>query len=423
MPEPTVSQRVLDNGLTVVEMPVAGRLAAAVTLALPAGAGHERPDEVGAAHLLEHLAFKGTEAHPTATGLNRAIEYLGTELEGSTNVDYVEFSTWVRAEASMAALELLGEVVATPRLPAAELERERAVVLQEIADSDESPAFRASDLLNDALFAGHRRGVDIAGRAEHVERLTHAQLLGFRARQWSPAGGVAVFGGNLQHLDRDRVDAILSAIPACPLPPQPLAPPPFVPRIRTEELDGEVAHLRLAYEVPGLHLGRRRDRAIAEVLSQLLGGPMGSRLVDELREREALCYWIDGYLWGYGGTGYLSVQCSVDHSRAEEAVERINRILAELRRDGPTEEEGRRFQAYSTGAVALDLEGVGSQVDHAVELIMEYGDEEVDPLLYLREVESVKRSEVAGLASRIGAQPCIACVGPVAEGQLAGAAG
>src|SRR3984885_3984413 len=91
-----VSESVLPNGMMLVEMPVSGRLATAIAVVFAAGSRHERVSEVGVAHLLEHLAFKGTERYPTAAALNRAAESLGLDLAGISCVDYVGFSTLVR---------------------------------------------------------------------------------------------------------------------------------------------------------------------------------------------------------------------------------------------------------------------------------------------------------------------------------------
>jgi predicted Zn-dependent peptidase len=398
--------------MPLVSLPVAGRLATAIAIVLPAGAHYERHDEAGAAHVLEHLAFKGTARHRTATELNRAAEYLGTELDASCTVDCVEFSTAVRAQSAMPAVQLLTEVVATPLLAANELERERAVICQEIADANENPGSRADDLLSAALFPGHRLAKPIAGELSDVRALTHGQLVAFRERQWSPAGGLAVVAGNLDHVDWDVLAQQLSAIPARPTPSAAAPVPPFAPRAELEQRDGDVVHVRLAYHVDGLDLERGRDRAVAEVFSQLIGGPMGSRLLDELRERHALCYWIEGQVWGYQGTTFLSVSCSVAPSDLDETCERIQAILAALRAAGPTDEEHRRFCAYATGAVALDFESVSARVDHAVELIIQHDDHDLDPAAYLLELEAVTREQLRELAAAVQPEPCVACVGP-----------
>jgi predicted Zn-dependent peptidase len=404
------------NGMRVVEMPVAGRLATSISIAFAAGSRHERPGEVGAAHLLEHMAFKGTASVPTARKLNRSAERLGTELNASTSHDYVEFYAMVRAQWSIDVAAMLADLCARPLLPAELLEGERDVVLQEIADNDDDPSVAADRLLSAALFAGHRLATPVSGEAEHVRRLAHADLLAFRDRCWSPAAGVAVLAGNLDHLDRAQLDELLLAIPARPVaqPPPPIGA--FAPRIELEPHDGEVAHLRIAYDVCDLDLSDARERAVAEVFSQVLGGPMGSRLVDELREQRSLCYAIDGSVWGYPQRSMLSVDASLQGDRVAQAYELVDAIVADLRRDGPTEEEAQRMRAYAVGMFALSCDSIGARAGHALETLMEYGDDRIDPLAHLHAIESVTREDLAELAARIAPRPCIGCAGDVDAG-------
>jgi predicted Zn-dependent peptidase len=410
-----VRETVLPNGMGLVEMPVPGRLATAISVVFAAGSRHERDREVGAAHLLEHLAFKGTENYPTAAALSRAVEYLGTELAGSSSVDYVEFSTFVRAESAPAAAELLTEVTATPRLAEADLEAERTVILQEIADDDDDPAARADDLLMGALFAGHRLAKGVAGEAADVGALTRDAVLAFRDRQWSPTGGLVAIAGNLDHVDPNQLTVLVARIPDRPAPPSPAPPPPFTARTAVDQRDVNTVQLRLAYHVPGLDYTQRRERAHAEVFSHLLAGPTGSRLYEELREQRSLCYWVSASLSDYGGQTLLFVSCSVSPPRLQEAYEQITAILADLSAHGPSEEEARRFCAYASGAVALDFESVTNRLDHAIQLIIEYADHAIDPILLLREIESVTTSGLADLAAKIDLSPCVACVGPATD--------
>ena len=407
-----VSESVLPNGMMLVEMPVSGRLATAIAVVFAAGSRHERVSEVGVAHLLEHLAFKGTERYPTAAALNRAAESLGLDLAGISCVDYVEFSTLVRAESAMAAAELLTDVTATPRLAAVDLEGERAVILQEIADDNDDPGSRAYDLLIGALFAGHRLAKDVAGEPADVRALTHDTVLAFRDRQWSPVCGLVAIAGNLDHIDRRQLIDLVTRIPDRPAPAPPLPPPLFAARTALDERDSNAVHLRLAYHLPGVEFTDRRQRAHAEVFSALLGGPMGSRLTDELREQRSLCYWVSADVSDYDGQVFLFVSCSVSPPDLEEAYELIGSIIADLRAHGPSEEEANRFRAYASGSAALYFESVSHRLDHAIELIMEYGDHAIDPILLLRGIESVTRSGLAELAADIDPSPCVGCAGP-----------
>jgi predicted Zn-dependent peptidase len=404
---------ILANGLKVVEMPMPGRLATAIEIAFPGGARYEQPQEIGAAHFLEHMAFKGAEKHPTARILHRSAERLGADLNGTTTNDYVEFSTVVRAESTMPAIDLLTDVSGQALLEEDLVEGERAVILQEIADDGEVPAAIADRLIIKALFRGHRLATSTIGEAPHVSRLTHAQLLAFRERQWSPEGGVVVIAGNLSRLDRKLLAELLLRIPKRPAPPPPPATPPFVRRVEVEERESDVARLQLAYPVPGLDLARARDRAVAELYSGILGGLTGSRLFEEVREKRSLSYEIDGYVWGYRDTSLLSVECSLQAFDVPEAYERIDAIVTELAREGPTEEEWLRARTYATAATVLGYEAPEACVDHAVELTMEYDDHDVDPALELRTIESVTREEIAELAARVAPGPCVACVGAV----------
>lgn len=410
---PSVSQRILANGLPVVEMPIAGRGATTIVLALPAGARHEREEEVGVAHVLEHMAFKGSERYRTATELNRAAAYLGTELDGLATNEYVEFSCVVRSQSAMAAADLLSEVAGRPLLTEEHFHAERSVILQEIADDAEDPASRAEDRLIAALFGSHRLGKSVTGHAVDVERLTRQQALAFHERQWSPERGVLVLAGNLEDIDRPQLEDYfmrLAERPA-PAPPQPLGA--FQRQVEVEERDGEVVHLRLAYAVPAFDLTLGERRAAAEVYSDLLGGPAGSRLFDELREQRSLCYWIDGYLWGYDHASFLSVDCSIKAADLPEVCERIDAIVGDLAANGPTEEEVARARSYATGSAALTFESVGACADHAVELIIEYGDHDVTPARYLAALERVTRADICELAARVAPGPCVGCVGPV----------
>jgi predicted Zn-dependent peptidase len=414
MPAASPTVRTLaGNGLRVVELPVSGRLATSISIAFAAGARHELADEVGAAHLLEHMVFKGTATRPSAREISRAAERLGTELNAYTNEDYVAFESFVRAESAVDVAELLADLCARPLLDPALLDGERAVVLQELADEDEDPSTLADHRLFAALFPGHRLGTRVAGDPPDVERLTPADLAAFRERQWGTAAGAVVLAGNLDHVDRARLDELLMAIPAREPAPPPAPIAPFAPRLEVAARDSEVAHLRLAYDVAGLDLAGVRDRALADVFSALLGGPMGSRLFEQLREERSLCYAVDGYVWGHPQRSLLSVDVSLQADRLAEAYELVGAIVADLREHGPTAEEAERARAYTAGTSALHFDTISARAEFALEALMEYGGADVDPLAYLAAIEAVTQADIAELAARIGSQPCVGCAGPV----------
>jgi predicted Zn-dependent peptidase len=146
---------------------------------------------------------------------------------------------------------------------------------------------------------------------------------------------------------------------------------------------------------------------------------MGSRLYEELREQRGLCYWVDGVLWGYEAASFLSVSCSVRAPDLAETYRRIDAIVTDLRERGPSDEESARARSYTGGSTALGFESTRARADHAVELIMDFGDHDVDPMLHLLAVESVTRKDLADVAAQIAPGPCVGCVGPVASDDFA----
>src|SRR5919199_5379632 len=132
-----IDQTTLDTGLPLVKLKMPGTRAVTVLVAFDAGARTEREDENGMAHFLEHLVFKGGERYPTYREVNETAEHLGAQLNAYTSHDVVAFHVTCRAEAVMDAADLLTDFVATARLDADELDRERGVVIQEINPADD----------------------------------------------------------------------------------------------------------------------------------------------------------------------------------------------------------------------------------------------------------------------------------------------
>src|SRR5215211_5179440 len=158
----------LPNGLPIHRVEIPGTRALTVLAAFDAGARTERPEENGIAHFLEHLVFKGSEKYPTYRDVNETAERLGAQLNAYTSHDLVAFHITARAEAALEAMDLLTDFVARPHLDAEELDRERGVVIQEIARSNDQPATVAEHLIDSAAFGDHPLGRPVLGVEEHL---------------------------------------------------------------------------------------------------------------------------------------------------------------------------------------------------------------------------------------------------------------
>src|SRR5437588_5339979 len=238
------------NGLPVHRVGLEGTRATTILVAFDAGARTERPEENGMAHFLEHLVFKGGEKYPTYRDVNEGAEGIGAVLNAYTSHDLVAFHITARAERALEAADLLTDFVARPRIDPEELDRERGVVVQEIARANDQPSMMAEHLIDEAAFGDHPLGRPVLGTEEHIRGLfTREGIVAFRSRRWSPSRGGAFLVGNLDSLpaDNGELDELFSRFQLQP-EPDPYDPAPgFNPRVLVRERDSNQSHLRMSY--------------------------------------------------------------------------------------------------------------------------------------------------------------------------------
>src|SRR5919205_4406273 len=193
---PVSSSSPLPNGLQVHRAPIAGTRATTILVAFDAGARTERPEENGMAHFLEHLVFKGGEKYDDYRKVNATAERMGGSLNAYTSQDLVAFHITCRAESALEAIDLLTDFVGRPLLDQQELDKERGVVIQEIARYKDQPSMVAEELIDRAAFGDHPLGRTVLGPAEHLRAFTRDGIIGFRERRWAGARGGAFIVGN-----------------------------------------------------------------------------------------------------------------------------------------------------------------------------------------------------------------------------------
>ena len=408
---PQITTTTAANGLPIHRISIAGTRAVTALVAFDAGARSEHPDENGVAHFLEHLVFKGGERYPTYRDVNETAERMGATINAYTSHDLVAFHITARAERAPEAIDLLSDIAGRPRIDAAELDRERGVVIQEIARANDQPAMVAGHLIDRAAFGDHPLGRPVLGPEEHLRAFSRETIVGFRERRWSPAHGGAFLVGNTDHVpDEDALNDLFGRFPSLPVPAPFEAAPDFVPGTLVETRDSNQSHLRMVYR-PAIDPRDRRQRAALGIYSTLLGGSMGSRLFDEIREQRGLCYSVWAHDHSFADTPALELGAGLDSSKCLEAYARMREIVDELRRDGPREEEVDRARAYAGGRLVLAFENSGAVARHAAQQAIIHGDQ-IDPDAAIEAIDGVTFAEVADVARGISENLAIACVGP-----------
>ena len=401
---------VLDNGLPLVQLAMPGTRAVTLLVAFDAGARTERPEENGMAHFLEHMVFKGGEKYATYRDVNETAERLGAQLNAYTSHDVVAFHVTCRAEAVMDAADLLTDFVARARVDGDELDRERGVVIQEINRSDDAPASVAGKLLDRAAFGEHPLGRPVLGPAEHLESFSREAVVAFRERRWAPARGGAFVAGDLSSVDGARIGELFGRFPARSEQDGVEPAPDFERRILVTERETNQSHLRLHWRT-AIDPADLAQRAALGVYATLLGGSMGSRLFDEIREQRGLCYAIRSASHAHADASILEVASGLDSSKCEEAYRRIREIVADLADNGPHEEEIERARAYAAGSTVLALEGTNAVARRAASQKVTFG-EITSPEEAIGALDAVTSEQVREIARGVSGAPTVACVGP-----------
>ncbi|MBV8431026.1 MAG: insulinase family protein [Solirubrobacterales bacterium] len=406
-----ITHSTLENGLPIYRIPVEGTRSVTILVAFDAGARTERADENGMAHFLEHLVFKGGEKYPTYRDVNQAAEGIGAVINAYTSHDLVAFHITARSERALEAADLLTDFVGRPRIDAEELNRERGVVVQEIARANDQPAVQAGHLIDEAAFGDHPLGRPVLGSIEHIrDQFTRDGIVAFRSRRWSPTRGGAFLVGNLEDLEEGPVDELFARFPSGPEPaPFEPAPPPQT-RVLVHERDSNQSHLRMAYR-PVVDPTDPRRRAALQIYSTLLGGSMGSRLFDEIREQRGLAYSVHSYAHAYSDAPVLELSAGLDSTKSIEAYRRMREIVSELREQGPSPDEVDRARAFAAGARAIAFENSRTVASHAAQQRIVYN-EDVDPDRAIRLLDEVTFDEVMETAQAVADQLAIAVVGP-----------
>jgi predicted Zn-dependent peptidase len=401
----------LANGLPVHQIDLPGTRALTILVAFDAGARTERPEENGMAHFLEHLVFKGGQKYDHYRKVNETAEHMGAVLNAYTSHDLVAFHVTCRAEVATDALDLLSDFVGRPRIDADELDRERGVVIQEIARANDQPAVLAEHVIDRAAFGDHPLGRPVLGPAEHLRTFTREAIVAFRSRQWAGSRGGAFLVGNLSGLPDDgELADMLCRFPSIQANGTAEPAPPFAPQTIVEERDSNQSHLRMSYR-PSIDPRDAKARAALSVFSTLLGGSMGSRLFDEIREQRGLAYSVYSIDHAFADVPILQLSAGLESGKCVEAFRRMRAIVDELRADGPGQDEFERARAYAAGRRVLAFENTNAVARHAASQTVVFG-QSVDPDEAIAQLDATTIDDVREVAAGISQELAVGCVGP-----------
>ncbi|MBI2777206.1 MAG: insulinase family protein [Chloroflexi bacterium] len=389
----------LAQGPRVISARLQDSRSVAVAAYVLAGSRSEAPGQVGVAHFLEHLTFKGTAAFPSTRALSEAIEGVGGSFNAATDRESTVYWARVPRREAARAIDVLGELICRPSLSEGEIDRERSVIVEEIRGYLDDPGEYCQILFQQAMFGTGPLGREICGEESDIRALEPAQIREFWETRYRPANAVVALAGDIGHDDAvglvDRAFGRGNGIAADPTPAAPVLP--AGDRIRAGRRDTTQAQLCVG--VPAL----RRDHPDAWTLALLngaLGDGMSSRLYLSLVDRDALAYDVSSGLVEYRDAGSLEISAGVDPERLPAALDAILVELARLRDEPLPAGELAKTKAYLAGGLEL-------RMDESRHLASWVGGQEAlhDRVLTLDEaldaVDAVTADDVHRLASEL----------------------
>jgi predicted Zn-dependent peptidase len=392
---PGTTLSTLANGVRVVthHMPHLETIALGVWVAT--GARHEGPGEQGISHLLEHMAFKGTERR-NARAIAEEIEQVGGDLNAATSLEMTAYYARILKGDEGLALDMLSDILRASLFAAADLAREKDVILQEIAGIKDSPEELAYDLIQEAAFPDQPVGRPIIGTPESVTAITADALRAFLADHYRGPHIVISAAGAVDHATITRhAEALFGTLNASVQ----------VPGVRAD-YKGGVRHSAKAFEqshlLVGFHGPSYRDPQFyaGQVLSGVLGGGMSSRLFQEARENRGLCYSIYASAWGLADTGMLAIHAATGSEMMAELIDVVGGELHGLAATAAPEREVTRARAQIKAGLLMGLESCSARAEQMARQLL-FAGRLIPPDEIVSRIEDVTPEHVRSLTEQV----------------------
>ena len=402
----TIEITTLANGLRVVTHRMAHLETASLGVWVAAGSRHETPALSGISHFLEHMAFMGTGTR-SAQAIAEEIEQVGGDLNAATSLEMTAYYARVLKGDIALGLEILADILLNPRYDEGDIEREREVILQEIAATRDSPDETVMDLAQEAAFPDQPVGRPILGTPKSVKAFSEGDLRRFLGEWYLPERLVVAAAGGVEHGHVVRhVEALFGGLSRGRAAG--IVPARYVGGQKSSVKAFEQSHLVLALEGPSYRDSRYYA---AQIFSGLLGGGMSSRLFQEIRERRGLCYSIYSSCWGLEDAGLFTIHAAAGRESMRELIEVTCAEIQRAAREPIASREVERAKAQLKAGLLMSLESSSARAEQMARQLLVF-----DRLMPTEEI--VARIEGVGVAaveaiaaSLVAARPSVVVAG------------
>lgn len=398
----------LSNGLRIITAPMGNTQAVTLLILVGIGSRYEDDKQAGISHFLEHMFFKGTNNRPTYKEIATELDYLGGDFNAYTGEEYTGYYVQAAADKFHKALDILTDMFFNSTFPQAEIEREKGVIVEEINMYEDQPQSKVAQEAQKLVFADSPLGRPIIGNKEAVKGITQKDLINYRDAMYSPSNTIVVVAGNMEKFNWQKEITQKFQNWHSPQPPTHEVYPPLAESGATSQAGGkpkqkmiyrktDQAHFVLAF--PTFKVADIR-RPQLQVMTNLLGGMMSSRLFEEIREKRGLAYYIRAGADEYHDNGALYICAGVMLEKTQEAIKVVAEELQKIAHNKVDAEELKRSQENMKGQIYLGLEDSKSVTQYLANRIL-YFNNIIQPEEIVARIEAVTIKEIQKLAPKI----------------------
>lgn len=401
----------LTNGLTLITVPMPQVESVTAMLMVGAGSRYETKDINGLSHFLEHMAFKGSKKRPTAQEISGTIDAIGGEFNAFTGKDHTGFYIKARVKHLELLLDVISDMVLNPLLKKEEIEREKGVITEEINMYKDTPMRHIADVFENLLFGDVPLGWDTAGESEIIKTIKRENFVTYLDGLYRPNNAVLIIAGGIGNpstsLGTNSQSSIENLIKkyfsdwkkSKTWQFEKVSDNQSSPQLKIEFKDTQQAHIVIGMR--GYSLNHPQKYAF-QVLSNILGGGMSSRLFIQVRERRGLAYYVHTGAEHYNETGVFTTQSGVDTAKIDKAISVIKDEYYGLANGKLpiTKEEMKKTKEYITGRLTLEFEDSRAVAGY-------FGSQEIlkreilTPRQYFAKINAVTEDQVVAVAKDI----------------------
>ena len=370
-----------------------------VLVLIKTGSRYEDNSNLGVAHFIEHLLFKGTKKRVNSLAITKELDGIGAEFNAFTSKDKTGFYVKAAKEHLELALDILSDMLFNSKFDEKEINKERGVVLEEFNMYYDNPTMFIDSLLESSVFSGHVLGKLILGEKEIIKNISRSNILKFYKKYYRYENLMIGVSGNFE--EKEATNLIKKYFKITKFNPKNnfeiFKSKQNKFKIILQNKPTDQVHTALGFS--GISY-KDKDFYSAKLLSLILGGNMSSRLFLKLREKMGLCYHIRAYCDNYEDSGMFSIMSGLDKDRIEKAIEYILIELNNIKTKKVSQKELLMAKEYVKGKLILNLEDSAHVVDWYLEHLI-FDNKEVSPQDVIKSIEKVTIDDIHRVANRI----------------------